>query len=179
MADADPAAARAAGALISVGRIGRAHGLDGSFYVTRPRERVLGGAVAVIVDGVEVAIVRHDGTPSRPILRLAGVASREAVDRLRGTDLWMRRADAPPLEEDEWYAEDLVGCRVVDGEVAVGVVAKLLPYPSCDLLEVQRNETDPTHPKALWVPLISDAVRTVDLESQTIDVNLAFLGEDA
>lgn len=176
MADADPAAARAAGALISVGRIGRAHGLDGSFYVTQPRERVLGSAVAVIVDDAEIAIVRHDGTASRPILRLAGVASREAIERLRGTDLWVRRADAPPLGQDEWYAEDLIGCRVVDGETAVGVVAKLLPYPSCDLLEVQRPISGA---KALWVPLISDAVRTVDLETQTIDVNLAFLGEDA
>jgi 16S rRNA processing protein RimM len=176
MADADPAAADA---LISVGRIGRAHGLDGSFHVTQPRERVLGGAVTVIVDGAEIKIVRHDGTPSRPILKLEGVASREAVDRLRGTDLWMRRSDAPPLEEDEWYAEDLVGCRVVDGEAAVGVVVKLLPYPSCDLLEVQRPETDPAHPKALWVPLISDVVRTVDLDAQRIDINLAFLGPDA
>jgi 16S rRNA processing protein RimM len=176
MADADPAAARAAGALISVGRVGRAHGLDGSFYVTQPRERVLGGAVAVIVDDVEIAIVRHAGTASRPILRLAGVESREAAERLRGTDLWMRRADAPPLGEDEWYAEDLIGCRVVDGEEAVGVVAKLLPYPSCDLLEVQRPIAGA---KALWVPLISDAVRTVDLETQTIDVDLSFLGEDA
>ena len=176
MADADPAAARAAGALISVGRIGRAHGLDGSFYVTQPRERVLSGAQALIIDDVEIALVRHDGTASRPILRLAGVVSREAIERLRGTDLWMRRADAPPLEEDEWYAEDLIGCRVVDGELAVGVVAKLLPYPSCDLLEVQRPIAGA---KALWVPLISDAVRTVDLDAQTIDVNLAFLGEDA
>jgi 16S rRNA processing protein RimM len=176
MADADPAAARAAGALISVGRIGRAHGLDGSFYVTQPRERVLGAAVAVIVDDVEIALVRHDGTASRPILRLEGVASREAIERLRGTDLWVRRADAPPLGQDEWYAEDLIGCRVVDGEAAVGVVVKLLPYPSCDLLEVQRPIAGA---KALWVPLISDAVRTVDLETQTIDVDLSFLGEDA
>jgi 16S rRNA processing protein RimM len=174
VSDVEPEAA--ADALISVGRIGRAHGLDGSFHVTQPRERVLGGAVTVIVDGAEIAIVRHDGTPSRPILKLAGVSSREAVDRLRGTDLWMRRSDAPPLEEDEWYAEDLVGCRVVDGDAPVGTVVKLLPYPSCDLLEVQRPGDGI---KALWVPLISDVVRTVDLEDQRIDINLAFLGEDA
>ena len=168
--------AAAAGALLSVGRVGRAHGLDGSFHVTQPRERVLGGLTALILDGVELPIVRHDGTASRPILRLEGIDTREAVDALRGTDLWMRRADAPPLEEDEWYAEDLIGCRVVDGETAIGVVVKLLPYPSCDLLEVQRPGPGV---KALWVPLIGDAVRTVDLEAQTIDINATFLGEDA
>jgi 16S rRNA processing protein RimM len=170
----------AAGELISVGRIGRPHGLDGSFHVTQPRERVLSQARSVVIDGREVAIVRHDGTPARPILRLAGVDHRDGVEALRGTDLWVRREEAPPLEEDEWLAEDLVGCRVVDGETAVGVVARLLPYPSCELLEVQRDDTDPAQPaKTLLVPLISDAVRTVDVAAKRIDVNLAFLGEDA
>ena len=159
-------------ALISVGRIGRPHGLDGSFHVTQPRERVLAATTRLTLDGREVEIVRHDGTPAAPILRLAGIGSREAVERVRGTDLWVPRHEAPPLEEDEWLAEDLVGCRVVDGDLAVGVVAKLLPYPSCELLEVQRPEA-----KALLVPLISDAVRTVDVSAKRIDVNLAFLGD--
>jgi 16S rRNA processing protein RimM len=163
----------AAGPLLSVGRVGRAHGLDGSFHVTQPRERLLNDATALIVNGQEVPIVRHAGTPARPILRLRAVDSREAVDALRGTDLWIRRADAPPLEEDEWYAEDLVGLRVVDGQQEVGVVAKLLPYPSCELLEVQRPEGP-----ALLVPLISDAVRTVDVEAGRVDVDLTFLGEN-
>jgi 16S rRNA processing protein RimM len=167
-----PAADPAAGALLSIGRVGRPHGLDGSFHVTQPRERLLDEARAVIVDGAEIAIVRHAGTPERPILRLHGVDSREAVEALRGTDLWMRRADAPPLGEDEWYAEDLIGLRVVDGDREVGTVVKLLPYPSCELLEVQRAEGP-----ALLVPLISDAVRTVDLETRRVDVDLAFLGE--
>jgi 16S rRNA processing protein RimM len=167
------------GDLISVGRVGRPHGLDGSFHVTQPRERVLAEATSLVVDGRSVAIERHGGTPSRPVLRLAGVASRKAVEALRGTDLWVPRAEAPPLAEDEWLAEDLIGCRVVDGSTPVGVVAKLLPYPSCELLEVQRPDTDPAHPaKALFVPLISDAVRTVDVEAQIIDINLAFLGEE-
>lgn len=166
--------------LLSVGRVGRPHGLDGSFHVTQPRERVLSAASELILDDRPVAIVRHDGTPAAPILRLEGVGSREAVEALRGRDLYVPRDAAPPLEEDEWLAEDLVGCRVVDGETPVGVVVKLLPYPSCELLEVQRPDTDPAHPaKALLVPLIGDAVRTVDVAEKVIDVNLSFLGEEA
>lgn len=163
--------------LLAVGRVGKPHGLDGSFYVTQPRERLLEATDALIVaEGDPVAILRRDGTAARPILRLAGVGSREAVEALRGTDLLVPRAETPPLEEDEWLAEDLVGCRVVDGDVVVGVVAKLLPYPSCELLEVQRPESGA---KALLVPLIGDAVRTVDVGAKTIDINLTFLGEDA
>jgi 16S rRNA processing protein RimM len=173
-AASDPAGP--AGDLLAVGRIGRPHGLDGSFYVTQPRERVLEAADALVLDGAPIAILRRDGTAARPILRLAGVDSREAVEALRGRDLLVPRADTPPLEEDEWLAEDLVGCRVVDGDAAVGVVARLLPYPSCELLEVQRPEAGR---KALLVPLISDAVRTVDVEARRIDINLTFLGEDA
>jgi 16S rRNA processing protein RimM len=169
-----PAADPAAGALLSVGRVGRAHGLDGSFHVTQPRTRLLEGRKTLLLNGQEIAIVRRAGTDARPIFRLAGVDTREAVDALRGTDLWVRRVDAPPLDEDEWYAEDLVGCHVADGDREVGTVTKLLPYPSCELLEVQRPESSTT----LLVPLISDAVRTVDLDARRIDVNLAFLGEE-
>jgi 16S rRNA processing protein RimM len=165
-----------ADALISAGRVGRAHGLDGSFHVTQPRSRVLALGQTVTVDGVEREIVRLAGTDARPILRLQGVASREAVDGLRGTELWVRRGDAPPLGEDEWYAEDLEGCRVVDGDREVGTVRRMLPYPSCELLEVERVETDPARPDLL-VPLISDAVRSVDVEASVIDVDLSFLGE--
>jgi 16S rRNA processing protein RimM len=171
-----PAADPAAGALLSVGRVGRAHGLDGSFHLTQPRTRLLEGRKTLILDGDEVAVVRRAGTDARPIFRLAGIETREAVDALRGTDLWVRRADAPPLDEDEWYAEDLVGCRVVDGDREVGVVAKLLPYPSCELLEVQRAPG--AAGDVLLVPLISDAVRTVDLDGRRIDVDLVFLGEE-
>jgi 16S rRNA processing protein RimM len=162
-----------ADALISAGRVGRAHGLDGSFHVTQPRSRVLALGTTVTLDGVEREIVRLAGTDARPIVRLDGVSSREAVDALRGGELWIRRDDAPPLGEDEWYAEDLQGCRVVDGDREVGTVARLLPYPSCELLEVERADGA----KALLVPLISDAVRSVDIAAAVIDVDLAFLGE--
>jgi 16S rRNA processing protein RimM len=67
-----------------------------------------------------------------------------------------------------------VGCAVVDGEIAVGTVVRLLAYPSCELLEVQREGAP-----LLLVPLVRDAVRSVDIEARRIDVSLAFLGEGA
>jgi 16S rRNA processing protein RimM len=163
--------------LISAGRVGRAHGLDGSFYVAQPRPRVLAAGRTVRIDGADREIARLAGTDARPILRLEGIATREAIDALRGHELWIRRGDAPPLEEDEWYAEDLERCRVVDGDREVGVVKRMLAYPSCELLEVERVETDPAR-SDLLVPLISDAVRSVDVEAGIIDVDLGFLGEN-
>ena len=160
-----------AGELLSAGRVGRPHGLDGSFHVTRPRARFLTVGARVLVAGAEAEVIRRAGTDERPILRLAGRDSRDAVEALRGEDLWVRRADVPALGEDEWYAEDLEGCLVVDGDRTVGTVRRLLAYPSCELLEVRDGDRE------RLIPLISDAVRDVDVAARRIDVDLSFLGE--
>jgi 16S rRNA processing protein RimM len=44
--------------------------------------------------------------------------------------------------------------------------------PSCELLEVRRESGE-----ELLVPLVRDAVRSVDVEARRIDVDLEFLGE--
>jgi len=118
------------------GVVGRPHGLDGSFHVLSPRPALLALGTTVRAAGRDAAVVRLAGTDERPIVRLAGVDTREAADALRGTELLVPRSVAPPLEDDEWWAEDLVGCRVVDGDRALGRVVRLLPLPSCEVLEV-------------------------------------------
>ncbi len=156
------------------GRIGRPHGLDGSFHVTGPRPQLLSGTDAVWLGDERTEVVRLAGTDERPIVRLALAASREAVEALRGRELLVPREVAPPLQEDEWYAADLEGLRVVDGEREVGWVDRLLPLPSCEALEVSRPDG-----RELLIPLVRDAVRSVDLETGTVDVDLAFLGEES
>ena len=157
---------------LSGGRVGRPHGLDGSFHVTRPRPALLVLGAELRVAGTVARIVRRAGTDERPILRLAGFDGREAAERLRGEELLVPRAAAPPLEEDEWWAEDLEGCLVTDGPREVGRVRRLIGLPSCEALEVERAGAGD-----LLVPLVRDAVRDVDTEARRIDVDLAFLGE--
>lgn len=150
--------------------MGRPHGLDGSFYVSGARPRLLRQGTTVWVDGTPVRIVRRAGVEQRPIVRLEGVDGREAAEALRGRTLSVERSHAPVLEENEWWAADLQGCAVVDGSRTVGVVRGLLELPSCEALEVEVQGG-----RMLLVPMVRDAIRRMDVGSRTIEVNMSFL----
>jgi len=158
---------------LEAGRVGRPHGLDGSFHVTRPDARLLADRDELLLDGRPVQVERRAGTPEKPILRLAGHASREAVEALRGAQLSVPVADAPALEAGEYWAYELERCTVVDGDRVVGEVRRMLPLPSCEALEVARADGGPD----LLVPMVHDAIRSVDVAARRIDVDLAFLGD--
>lgn len=157
---------------LRAGIVGRPHGLDGSFYVVRASPELLAVGVSVRLGEAERVIERRAGTDRRPILRLSGCHDREDVEPLRGGELLVARAQAPQLEDDEWWVQDLEGCAVQDGDRAVGTVLRVLALPSCEVLVVQRGAGE------LLVPLVSDAVREVDVQARHIDIDLRFLGEE-
>jgi 16S rRNA processing protein RimM len=130
--------------------------------VTRPGALALGATVTVA--GRPYEIERLAGTPERPIVRLSGCSSRADAEALRGADLLV---PAAPLEDDEYWASDLVGCSVVDGSRFVGEVARMVALPSCEALEVGE----------LLIPMVRDAIRSIDLEARRIDVDMEFVGE--
>jgi len=140
--------------------VGRPHGLDGSFHVSRPGALTLGSTVTVA--GRPYEIERLAGTAERPIVRLAGCSSREDAEALRGAELLVEAV----LGEDEYWASDLVGCTVVDGPREVGVVSRMLALPSCEALEVG----------GLLIPMVRDAIRSIDVDARRIEVDMEFVG---
>jgi 16S rRNA processing protein RimM len=159
---------------VPAGRVGKPHGLDGSFYVTRAVTRLLELGATVAVAGTEAEIVRRAGTAEHPIVRLAGVEDRAAAEKLRGAELTVEQQELPALGEGEWWAHELAGCVVRDGEHEVGVVTGLLELPSCEALEVRRSDA----PGTLLVPLVKDAVRSVATNRREIDIDLGFLEDE-
>jgi 16S rRNA processing protein RimM len=147
---------------VAVGRVGRAHGRDGTFYVEQPSHPLEEGT-AVTVAGRQSRIERRAGTSERPLVRLSGVEDRDAAGRLQGESLLVSESESP-LGEGEWLVDELVGCHVE----GLGEVRGVVPAPSCDLLEVGED--------GVLVPLVSDAIRRVDVERREIEVDLAFLG---
>ena len=143
---------------LSAGRVGRAHGRDGSFYVENP-DHPLDVGTHVTVAGRAHRVERRGGTAERPLLRLSGVEDREAAAELSGEPLVVEGV----VGEQEWLAEDLVGC----GVEGLGEVRRVLDGPSCDLLELEDGTL---------VPLVSDAVRRVDVDNRAIEIDRRFLG---
>jgi 16S rRNA processing protein RimM len=160
------------GGWLHAGRVGGPHGLDGSFRVLDAVPSLLALGDRVMVGGAPRVIERRGGYGSRLILRLDGCRDRDAAEALRGLELEVPRSAAPALQEDEWWAEDLEGLAVRDGRRQVGTVRRLLALPSCEVLEVDRGDRGD-----LLVPLVGDAVRSVNLEERVIDIDLEFLGE--
>jgi 16S rRNA processing protein RimM len=154
---------------VFAGRVGRPHGLDGSVHVAGVDAELLRGRTHVRVAGVEREIVRRAGTEEHPILRFEGCGSRDDAEALRGAELTVPMSEVE-LEEGEYWASDLAGCAVVDGDVAIGFVRRMSALPSCEVLEVDRPDG-----AELLVPMVRDAVRSIDLEARRIDIDLGFL----
>jgi 16S rRNA processing protein RimM len=115
----------------------------------------------VYVDGAPRTIERLTGMSDKPIVRLAGCTTREHAEALRGLPL---EVDAS-LAEGEFWASDLAGCVVVDGDREVGVVARMIALPSCEALEVGD----------LLIPMVRDAIRSIDVQGRRIDVDMGFV----
>jgi 16S rRNA processing protein RimM len=141
--------------LVTAGRVGKPHGLDGSFYVEGPRHELPEG-VALTVAGRTHRVARRAGTDDRPLIRLDDVDDPRA---LRGELLLVE----DELGEGEWLASDLVGCRVP----GLGTVARVIDGPSCSVLELEDGTL---------VPFVSDAIERVDVDAREIRVRRDFLG---
>ena len=173
----------AAGAFVEAGRVGRPHGLDGSFHVTRPLPDLLAAGRSVVVAGAPRTIVRRAGLDSGPIVRLEGIEGRDGAEALRGQPLLVTRDDLPELGSDEYWSHELEGCAVHRGERGapagaragerLGTVARMIALPSCEALEVTLQDGG-----ELLVPRVRDAIVAVDVGARRIDVDATFLGLD-
>ena len=134
-----------------------------------------------MVDGRGAKIVRRAGTDEHPLIRLQDIEDRGAVEVLRGLELTVDFAEAPELEEGEWWAGELEGCEVFDGERRIGTVLRMVELPSCEALEVrldsQGQDKDSSGASELLVPMVRDAIRGVDPVARRIDVDMGFLEE--
>ncbi len=153
-----------------VGRVGRAHGLDGSVYLEGGGGLVpLEPGTPVELDGAAAVVEARKGTEERPILRFDVATDRTAARALRGREVTVAPELLPEPEGDLYLHVDLVGCRVVCAGEQLGEVRSVAEYPANDVLEVAGADG------VRLVPFVADVVVRVDVPERLIVLRDDFL----
>jgi 16S rRNA processing protein RimM len=147
---------------VSIGRVGRPHGVDGAFVVEDasedPARFEVGARLFVDGEAAEVILSRKIGK-GRTAIRLSMHAARGAV-------LAVPREQFPPPDEGAFYVSDLIGLLVEEDGKVLGVVEDVISGPANDNLELDSG---------LLVPFVEDAVARVDLDGGRIVLNVGFI----
>ena len=151
--------------VVQVGRVGRPHGLDGSFVVEGASDDPDRFAVgARILAGDEPAIVASSKRAGgRLVIRLDRPVER-------GTVLAVPRDELPPAGDGGYYVFELVGLEVEEeGGRPLGLVQDVAPGVANDVLELDTGHA---------LPLVSECVLDVDLQRRRILVARGFAEPD-
>jgi 16S rRNA processing protein RimM len=146
---------------VTVGRVGRPHGLDGAFVVenaSTDQDRLAVGS-RLHVEGALAEIVESKRAGGRLVVRL----DREPQ---RGALLEVPRASLPAAGEGSFYAFELVGLLVEEeGGRSLGKVQDVTTGVANDILELDSG---------IALPMVEDCIRLVDREQGLILVSPGF-----
>ena len=149
-----------------VAEIGAAHGIKGEVrlksFTQVPTDVAKYGPLAA-PDGrqFEIASARPAAgtSPDMLVVRLKGVADRDAAEALTGTELSVPYDRLPPPEEDEYYHADLIGLSAVtpDGDI-LGTIVAVPNFGAGDLLEIA-----PERGPSVLIPFAGHTVGDIDI----------------
>jgi 16S rRNA processing protein RimM len=147
-----------------MGRVAGAYGVRGWIKVQAPQQ-ALAKCAKWSIGGAEYPVEQvkeHSGTL---LAKLAGLESREAAAKLKGSTVYARREALPEPDPGHYYLADLVGLEVLNEQgVTLGVVKRWLFNGAQDVMEVAGGG------KTQLIPWIADVVRNVDLSRRQIRV---------
>ena len=146
---------------VRIGRVGRPHGLDGSFVVEQASEdrRWWKTGARFLAAGASVEVVGHRTASGRPVIKLDRHVER-------GAELEVERDALPATAEDEYYAFQLVGLEVVEETGrTLGTVKVVTPGVANDVLELDTG---------VLLPMVEVCIQDVDLDGGRIIVAAGF-----
>ncbi len=163
---------------LTVGRVVKAHGVSGELVVEirtddpaarfspgntlRAKLSRGGGERSFTVESAR----EHGG---RLLLRVAGVADRDAADALRGALFVVDSADLPELDEaDTYYDHQLEGLHVrTTAGQDIGVITEVLHTAAGELLAVKRSGDG----AEVLVPFVTAIVTSVSLADGSVEID--------
>jgi 16S rRNA processing protein RimM len=155
---------------LRIGRITKAHGVDGAVRVellTDFPDRFAAGT-AVEVEGRRLTVKRSQEQDGGLLVSFNEIEDRTAAEALTGSYCTVPLAAARDLPGDHYYHFQLVGLSVFDRrqQRELGRVAEVLTYAANDVLRVTDGRRE------VLVPMVKSVVQRIEPEQGLITVDL-------
>ncbi len=152
-----------------VGRIGRAHGVQGEATVEvrtdQPDQRFAVGATVSTEDGRNLIITGSRWHNKILLLSFAGITDRDQVEQLRD-QLVSTEVDTEDQEPGEYHFQQLIGCQVkLENSKEIGVVREIIQLPGQDLLGIDTPNGE------VLIPMVKQIIIAIDIKAKLIVVN--------
>lgn len=118
---------------------------------------------------VRCAVTGVKTTGGFAVLKLSGIDTRDEAETYRTVELYVDRAHAVSLDEDEYYIADIIGMEVYldTSDELFGVVREVLETGANDVYILDTKE----HGEVL-VPAIADCILSVDVTANRMEIHL-------
>jgi 16S rRNA processing protein RimM len=139
----------------------RAHGVKGALRIRA--SEALTAAEALFLDGESFAVESIQRDKEDFLVRLSGIVDRSRAEAQKGRAVSVDRA-LIPVDENEIFVADLVGCSVVDKDGApIGEVVGSFDSGAHEVLVVSGARG-----QELMIPFVDAIIVSVDLEVRRI-----------
>lgn len=159
--------------MVLMGIIGAPRGIKGDIrvkcFTAEPRDIAAYGPLwnADASRAYPIRVVGEIKGKDQVVVRIDGIADRNAAEALKGTELYVPRDALPPPEDDDFYHVDLIGLRAETpaGEF-LGEVRAVFDHGAGDVLELGGGPY-----KGLVVPFTLEVVPSVDVAAGKLVVD--------
>ena len=155
---------------VAVGRITRAHGVQGElavFVISEVDGRFADGSTVWTEDGRALTVGSSRKHRDRLLVRFREVPDRTVAEPLVGAMLVVPESMSPDLPEGSWWDHELVGCDVVtDTGRALGELRDVIHTAANDVWSV----VDDASGVETLIPVLEDVLVDVDVDAKRIVV---------
>lgn len=103
-----------------------------------------------------------------PVLKFEGIDDRDAIEALRGTEIYVDREHALDLDEGEYYLADIMGFKVSADNVIIGNIEDYFENAADQTIFVVKCNDGTTK----YIPDIEEFVLDVNMEEEIVYVKL-------
>jgi 16S rRNA processing protein RimM len=154
---------------VAVGRVARAHGVQGEVAVlvlSEVEDRFAPGATLWLEDGRALTVESSRPHRGRLLVRFREVRDREQAEGLQRALLVVPESSSPSLPEGSWWDHQIEGCAVeTDRGRALGTVREVIHTAANDVWSVVSEDGVET-----LVPVLNDVLASVDVAAKRIVV---------